>query len=136
MYYWNINGRTYFIKSDSLYKWLKTNFNVIFITETHFTKGVKFTLQDYSGFHNPFSEPDDHHPRGGISCFIKNELMAMVKNVNKKVSGNLVVEFVGGHKIFGSYITPIDSPYCDEPGFSTISNVFSPVNSSHNYRWW
>ena len=131
MCFWNINGRTYFLKSDIIHRWLKTNFNVIFISETHFTKGVKFMLEDFNEFHNPYSEHDDNHPRGGISCFIKNNLISMVSDVNKRIPGNIIVELVGGHRIFGSYIPPVDSPYCDETDFSEIANVFTPVNSSH-----
>ena len=57
--------------------------------------------------------------------------MSLIKHVNKRIPENIIIEIIGGHKVFGSYITPTDSPYGDETDFSNISNVFYPVNSNY-----
>ena len=44
--FWNINGRWTFLKDDNIIKWIK-QFNIIFLTETHFTKGQIFDIPGY-----------------------------------------------------------------------------------------
>ncbi len=127
--FWNINGRTYLLTSDFILKWLQTNFDIVFITETHLTEGTRFSLPDFKEFHNPLSDHNDPHPHGGISCFIKKSNLHLIKKVDKNTSEMIVVEITGGHKIFSNYIVPITSPYADESNFSKVANVFLPKDS-------
>ena len=90
------------------YEWLNTNFDIIFISETHLTKGQSFKLLDYKEFHNSYS--DCTKPCGGLSCFIKNHLLQYVEEVEKVNEGNILIIFKGGNIVFGSYIPPVGSP--------------------------
>ena len=107
---------------------MKNNFDIVFITETHLTKGTRFSIPDFTPYHNPLSDHNDKKPHGGVSCFIKTSVLQFVKKVHTNTKEFIVVEMVGGHKIFGCYIVPRDSPYADEGDFAKISNVFSPRN--------
>ena len=128
--FYNINGRTYFLLSDHILSWIQTNFDIVFITETHFTKGTCFSLPDFTEYHNPLSDDNDSKPHGGVSCFIRTSVLKFVKKVCKDVSEMIIVELIGGHKIFGCYIVPRDSPYSNESDFVNLANVFSPKNSN------
>ena len=128
--FYNINGRTYLLLSDHILAWLQINFDIVFITETHLTKGTRFSLPNFTQYHNPLSDHNDRKPHGGVSCFINNAVVPLIKRVHKDTPEVIVVEFVGGHKIFGCYIVPRDSPYSDEGDFAKIANVFSPRNCS------
>ena len=116
--------------SDHILAWLQTNFDIVFITETHLTKGTRFSIPDFNQYHNPLSDHNDRKPHGGVSCFIKNSMLPHIKKVYKNIQEMIVVEFAGGHKIFGCYIVPRDSPYSNEGDFAKIANVFSPKNCS------
>ena len=74
-------GRMDFINTHYPYEWLKDNFDVLFISETHLTKGQQFRLDDYNDYHNSYSEYDAKKPRGGISCFIKHDFVQYVDEV-------------------------------------------------------
>ena len=116
--------------SDHILAWLQTNFDIVFITETHLTKGTRFSIPDFNQYHNPLSDHNDRKPHGGVSCFIKNSMLPHIKKVYKNIQEMIVVEFAGGHKIFGCYIVPRDSPYSNEGDFAKIANMFSPKNCS------
>ena len=120
-----------FRKTDYPYEWLNTNFDIIFISETHLTKGQSFKLLDYKEFHNSYSEYDCTKPRGGLSCFIKNHLLQYVEEVEKVNEGNISIIFKGGNIVFGSYIPPVDSPYFDPVDFSLLANNFTPIGNDH-----
>ena len=109
---------------------MKNNFDTVFVTETHLIKGTRFSLPDFIPFHNPRSSHDDVKPHSGISCFIKPTALSFVDCVEKNIPENIVIEWKGGHKIFGSYIVPSDSPYSDSSVFSNIANFFVPVSES------
>ena len=74
-------GRMNFIKSHYPYEWLKNNFDVLFISETHHTESQQFRLNDFKDYHNSYSEYDAKKPRDGISCFIKHDLVQYVDKV-------------------------------------------------------
>ena len=128
--FYNVNGRTYLLLSDHILVWLQTNFDIVFVTETHLTKGTRFSLPDFTQYHNPLSDHNDRKPHGGVSCFVKNSILPYVRKVYRDTREMIIVEFSGGHKIFGCYIVPRDSPYSDEGDFARVANVFSPKNSS------
>ena len=107
-----------------------SNFDIIFITETHFTKGQKFDLNDFVSRHNAYSTVDDVKPRGGISCFLKPVLLKYINNIQLDIPGHVVIDFKNGNTIFGSYIAPYDSAYYDITDFSCVANMFYPVD--HN----
>ena len=69
--FWNINGRARLLRSDFINNWLISNCDILFLSETHFTKGQQFDIENFYAKHNPFSTVDDKYPRGGISCFVK-----------------------------------------------------------------
>ena len=128
--FYNINGRTYLLLSDHILEWIQTNFDIVFITETHLTKGTRFSMPDFTEYHNPLSDHNDRKPHGGVSCFIRTSVLKFVKKVYKNTSEMIIVELIGGHKIFGCYIVPRDSPYANESDFVNLANVFSPKNSN------
>ena len=111
--------------------WMQTNFDIIFITETHFLKGTRFSVPLFSSFHNPLSEYSDRKPHGGISCFIRTSMLPLITAVNKNISETIVVELFGGHSVFGNYIVPSSSPYFDDSAISNVANRFSPKNRKH-----
>ena len=53
--FWNVNGRCRFLNDPIVHKWV-SDFNVMFISETHLTKGQKFVIEGYIPFHNSFSK--------------------------------------------------------------------------------
>ena len=126
--FWNINGRIYLLKSSFINNWIKSNLDLLFVTEIHLTKGQKFDIEDFKVFHNSFSSVENVKPRGGISFFIKPTHLVHVKKVNVSVPENISVQFKNGDIIFGTYITPADLPYYDRMEFSNIANMFIPLN--------
>ena len=40
----------------------------------------------------------------------------------------IIVELIGGHKLFSNYIVPVDSPFADISEFSKVANMFCPKN--------
>ena len=116
-----------FLKTNFVNGWLKDNFDVCFITETHMTKGQMFTLESFVPFHNASSEPGCKHPRGGISCFIQNSFMENIKDVDRDTENFIILSVGGLHTLFGTYIPPSDSLYFDETLFATLSNRFQPI---------
>ena len=118
-----------FINTQYPYKWLKNNFDVLFISETHLTKGQQYKLDDFKDYHNPYSEFDAKKPRGGISCFIKHEFVQYVEQVLRDSEDNVTVVWKGGNRTFGSYIPPDNSPYFDPTQFCHLANNFTPIDS-------
>ena len=128
MCFWNINGRIRLLRSEIVYKWLHSNFDVIFITETHLTKGQIFELDAFNSYHNSYSTIDDTHPRGGISCFAKPSLLKYITDITTETPGLIVIKFKNGDIVFGSYIAPYDSAYYNITDFSPVANMFFPSN--------
>ena len=79
-------------------------FNIIFLTETHFTKGQVFNIPDYKSYHNPISEVNEGKPRWGVSCFISQDILQYVTDVDRSFDNHIVILLKGGHRIFGSYM--------------------------------
>ena len=109
---------------------MQPNFDIIFITETHFIIGTRFSVPLFTAFHNPLSDHTDRKPHGGISCFIRTSLLHLVTNVNKNISETIIIDFFGGHRVFGNYIVPSSSPYFDDGAFSNVANRFLPKDSN------
>ena len=130
MSFWNINGRTHFLNTDYVTKWLQTNFDILFVTETHFIKGTCFSVPNFTSFHNPLCDYNDRKPHGGITCFINSSILHLIEHVDKSIPETIVVEFVGGHRVFGNYIVPVDSPYFEDVAFANVANRFSPKDST------
>ena len=127
--YWNINGRWRFLKDDYFFSWLK-EFNLIFISETHFTKGQKFDLDDYKSYHNCFSDVNSRKPCSGVSAFIHSSIQDYVCTVDdSNYSNHIVVDLKGGHRISGSYIPPSDSVHYSEEFIWSIPSFFTPKDS-------
>lgn len=122
-------GRINFISSDYPYEWVKNNSDIVFISETHLVKGQVFKLKDYKDFHNSFSEYSSVKPRGGVSCFVKHNLLQYIENVSRNEEGIITIFFKNGSVIFGSYIPPSDSPYFDPADFSKLANKFTPIGN-------
>ena len=126
--FWNINGRWRFLKDNVIVKWIN-NFEIIFISETNFTKGQMFEIPGYKVFHNSFSSVSDMFPRWGISCFIKQSIVQHIDQVNTDHDNHIVITFKGGHKLFGSYIPPSDSIYFSDEYLYGIPNFLSPADT-------
>ena len=126
--FWNINGRWRFLKDNQIVKWIN-NFEIIFISETNFTKGQIFEIPGYKVFHNSFSTVSDSFPRWGISCFIKQSIVQHIDQVNTDHENHIVITFKGGHKLFGSYIPPSDSIYFSDEYLYGIPNFLTPVDT-------
>ena len=127
--FWNINGRWRFFHDDEVFAWTK-QFNIIFMSETHLTKGQKFELFDYKAYHNPFSDVLCRQPCGGVSVFIHKSIQEFVEHVDKTHTNHIVVTFKGGHCIFGSYIPPSESIYFCEEFLWDIPFFFTPKDSN------
>ena len=127
--FWNINGRTHFLQTDPVIAWVQTNFDIIFVTETHFIKGTRFSVPCFTPYHNPLSGHTDRKPHGGISCFIRTSILHHITDVDKKTPETIVVHFIGGHRLFSNYIVPNSSPYFADGVFSRVANQFSHKNS-------
>ena len=129
--FWNINGRKHLIKSQNIQTWLDKNFDIVFLSETHLFKGERYKLNSFTEFHNSYSVQDDRKARGGISCFIKSSFLPFVSEVQKDLTGHILIHLTNGNKVFGSYIAPLDSPYCDPTEFSHVANAFVPTDDRH-----
>ena len=127
--FWNINGRHHFLNDPAIHEWV-INFNVIFISETHLTKGQKFVIDGYTPFHNSLSKPTDKKPRGGVSYFIHNEVMKFVNKVYLEYESHILILLKGGHRIFGSYVPPSDSPYYGDKYFNYLSSFLISSDST------
>ena len=126
--FWNINGRWRFLNDENIVRWIE-QFNIIYLSETHFTKGQVFNISNYKAYHNPISDVNDGKPRWGVSCFISHELLQYVIEVDRSFDNHILVLLKGGHRIFGSYIPPVDSLYYSEEYYHTIPCFLSPVNN-------
>ena len=62
---------------------------------------------------------------------IRLELLQYVTEVSTDAVETIVVTFRGGHKIFGSYIPPVDSIYYDDTSFTSIPNIFRHDDQRH-----
>ena len=118
------------LRSDFITNWLTVNFDIVFITETHLTKGQPYELKNFAAVHNPYSTVDDIKPRGGISCFIQINFLKYVKRTDISVSENIIVNLKNGDVLFGSYIPPSDSPYHQITDMCDVANMFVPKD--HN----
>ena len=101
-------GRWQFCKDDEISSWLN-QFNIIFLMETHFTKGQKFNFKGYQSYHNAFSNVSDKTSRWGLSCFISHNIPSYINNVNCDLENHIIITLKDNHRIFGSYIPPADS---------------------------
>ena len=117
-----------FFKDDNIVRWI-TQFDIIFLTETHFTKGQTFDLSNYKSYHNPISTVNDRKARWGISCFISNKTMQYVLNVDRTFDNHILVTLKEGHRIFGSYIPPSDSIYYKDEYFYAVPTFLSPIDN-------
>ena len=122
-------GKTSAKTSAKILQWLNKNFDIVFLSETHLVKDEKYKLNSYTEYHNPFSTHTDRKARGGVSCFIRNDLVTFVEEIDTSLSDHILVRFTNGNIVFGSYIAPIDSPYCDPSNFSHIANAFVPTDN-------
>ena len=94
------------LHSAYIQNWFHENFDIIFISETHLTKGQIFEIPDFVARHNAFSTVDDVKARGGVSCFIAREYLCLVKSIMTDIPENIVINFKNGDAVFGSYIPP------------------------------
>ena len=118
------------IKSEKIQQWLSKNFNILFLSETHLVKGEKYKLKSFVEHHNSYSSHEDKKSRGGISCFIKNELLPFISEIDKESTGHIRLKFTNGSIVFSSYIAPVDSPYADPTEFASVANSFVPSDES------
>ena len=114
------------LRSDFINTWLLANFDIVFISETHLTKGQLYELKNFAAVHNPYSTVDDVKPRGGISCFIQVNFLKYVKRTDITVSENIIVNLKNGDVLFGSYVPPSDSPYHQITDMCDVANMFVP----------
>ena len=84
------------LQSAFINNWLTVNFNIVFFSETHLTKGQTFEINNFIAVHNPYSTVDDVKPRGGISCFMKMEFLKHVKRSDISIPDNIIVTFKNG----------------------------------------
>ena len=68
------------VNDDEILQWT-SRFNIIFMSETHLTKGQKFELKSYKAHHHPFSDTDCRNPCGGVSAFIHNSIEEYAKRL-------------------------------------------------------
>ena len=108
---------------------MQTNFDIVFVTETHFIKGTRFSVPQFTAHHNPLSDYSDRKPHGGISCFIRTSMLNLITSINKNIAETIVIEIFGGNTIFGNYIVPSSSPYFNDSYLSNVANRFLPKNS-------
>ena len=120
----------HFLTTDYVISWLQTNFDIVFVTETHLIKGTRFSVTHFTAFHNPVSDYKDRKPHGCISCFIRSSILHLITKVEKDISETIIVFFIGGHRVFGNYIVPASSPFFDEGAFTRVANQFYPKNSN------
>ena len=127
--YWNINGRSRFLKDDYFFSWLK-QFNLVFISETHFTKGQKFDLEGYKSYHNSFLDVNSCKPCSGVSVFIQYSIQDYVLNVDhSNYTNHVIVTLKGGQCISGLYIPLSESIYFSEEYVWSIPSFFTPKDS-------
>ena len=105
-----------------------SQFDIIFLSETHFTKGQIFELKNYKSYHNPFSDVNDIKARWGISCFISLTILPNVLHVDRSFDNHILITLKGGHRIFGSYIPPAESIYYEDEYFYAIPGFLSPID--------
>ena len=92
-------------------------------------KGEKYKLTNFIEHHNSFSTHTDRKARGGISCFLKSDLLSLVSEINTDTPNHILVRFLNGNTVFSSYIAPINSPYSDPSDFSYVANAFVPIDN-------
>ena len=108
--------------------WFRLNFDIIFISETHLTKGQYFEIPDFVARHNPYPTVDDAKSHGGVCCLIAPRYLCHIKVIVCDIPENIIINFKSGDSVFGTYIPPSDSRYFEATDFSNISNVFVPIN--------
>ena len=116
------------LKSKFIQNFLQTNFDIVFISETHLTKGRSFEIEKFVDYHNSYSTVNDVKARGGVSCFISPSYLKHISSVSIEIPENIVINFKNGDVVFGSYIAPTDSPYYSITDFSKIANMLVPTN--------
>ena len=112
------------LHSAFIQNWFHDNFDIIFISETHLTKGQIFEIPDFIARHNAFSTVDDVKARGGVSCFISPMCLHYVKDIAIDIPDHISINFKNGNVIFSSYIPPSDSRYFKASDFSKIASMF------------
>ena len=96
-----------FLKSDIITEWLKTNYDICFITKTHLCKGQYFKLEDFIEYHIAFSTHKEKKPRGGISCFITPSYLQYIEGINTQSPEHIAITFRSGDVVFRAYLIPI-----------------------------
>ena len=129
--FWNINGRARFLNDSNIFAWLN-QYDIIFISETHFARGQIFNLPGFRSFHNSNCIATNLRiSYGGISCFIKSRLFAFINSVDTSFTNHIVIYFKNNHRLFGSYIPPIDSFYYDPDFHHQIPLFFNKAESHY-----
>ena len=116
------------LHSKFIQNWFRLNFDIIFISETHLTKGQIFEIPDFVVRHNPYSTVEDTKARGGVSCFVVPHYLCHIKEIVCDIPENIMINFKNGDSVFGTYIPPSDSRFFEATDFSNIANVFVPIN--------
>ena len=62
--------------------------------------------------------------RGGIMCLKRFDLMQNITDINCENPDHITITFRAGHKIFSSYIPPVESLYYNDTCFTNIPNTF------------
>ena len=68
-------------------------------------------------------------PRWGVSCFISQDILQYVTDVDRSFDNHIVILLKGGHRIFGSYIPPIDSLYYSDEYYNAVPCFLSPTHN-------
>ena len=85
-----------------------SEFDFIYICETHSFKQTKLYLPGYTTIHNPcrLSRHSDD-PRGGCVMFVKLELTKFISGSDISFNDAITVYLSNGYRIFGIYIVII-----------------------------
>ena len=121
--YWNINGQYEIMKSDLVRKWLLSNIDICFVTETHLKPEQRFEVPPFITINNPYTG-QSKKPRGGVSCFIRSNCLQYITSVDKSTNDMISVSLIGNHKVSSTYIPPADSLYYKDDMFATLANQF------------
>ncbi len=90
-----------------------SEYDILFIHETHCTLEMEFHIDNFKAFNNPCTLSSSERPRGGCIMFVKNHLMKYVTCVDKNFNDSIIVYIMKNTVICGFYIPPDTSKYFD-----------------------
>ena len=81
-------------------------YDIIYLCETHCSKGMKIMVDGYKAYDNPCQVSKIEKPRGGAILYVKKNISKHIVDANVKVNDTIVLHMNNHTVLCGIYIPP------------------------------